>query len=276
MLATDDKHNTSAFGELLSFTSYLFQHAHRSTRASLYTYNTLLIIRLIVEDQVLAKQLCSDEKKATVRLCRQRQPYLTLIRGERTYAAIILDILIDGINHNLRRRLDVEFYILLSFIRFLNTYDSDIKQLYNAQHLVEQIVNVIALALTTGEAFLPDNAAADDLFYKLVETGDILKTFRDSFNLSKNGSMDVLISVSDHYFSLLEGSEKGKTKSKSLSPREVNKVIKQGYETLSIQARDGLDSWERFREADHRAVLKGIARVAVEDSKSLVNDADID
>jgi len=164
---------------------------------------------------------------------------------------------------------------LLSFIRFLNTYDSDIKGLHRSQYLIDNLVNVVALALTTGESFLPDNAAADDLFYKLVETGDILKTFRDSFSLSKNGSMDVLIGVSDHYFSLLEGSEKGKTKSKSLSPREVNKAIKQGYETLSIQARDGLDNWERYREADHRAVLKGIARIAVEDSKSLVSDTNL-
>ena len=47
----------------------------------------------------------------TVRLCRQRPPYLPLIRKERMTAAIILDIMVDGINHNLRRRLDVELYL---------------------------------------------------------------------------------------------------------------------------------------------------------------------
>ena len=48
-------------------------------------------------------------------------------------------------------------------------------------------------------------------------------------------------------------------------------MIKQGYETLSIQAKEGLDHWDKFREADHKMILKKIARVAVEDAKSLIN-----
>jgi hypothetical protein len=95
----------------LSLTSYLFQHAHRSLRASLYTYLCLYILDILVEDQSLLKQMCSDEGKMSVRLCRQRQPYLPLGKEDRVAASFILDIMIDGINHNLRRRLDVEFYM---------------------------------------------------------------------------------------------------------------------------------------------------------------------
>jgi len=94
----------------LSLTSYLFQHAHRSTRAALYSYLSLFIIQILVEDQLLVKRLCSEENKLTVRLCRQRQPYLPLVRGDRIPATVILDLMIDGINHNLRRRLDMDFY----------------------------------------------------------------------------------------------------------------------------------------------------------------------
>jgi hypothetical protein len=94
----------------LSLTSYLFQHAHRSTRASLYSYLSLFIMQILVEDQLLVKRLCSEESKFTVRLCRQRQPYLPLVRSDRIPATVILDLMIDGINHNLRRRLDVDFY----------------------------------------------------------------------------------------------------------------------------------------------------------------------
>jgi hypothetical protein len=62
------------------------------------------------------KRLCSEESKMSVRLCRQRQPYLPLVRSDRVPATVILDIMIDGINHNLRRRLDVDFYMYVIFI----------------------------------------------------------------------------------------------------------------------------------------------------------------
>jgi hypothetical protein len=105
------KGDASPLSAYLSLTSYLFQHAHRSTRAALYTYLSLFIVRILVEDQLLVKRLCSEESKLPVRLCRQRQPYLPLVKGDRVPAAVILDLMVDGINHNLRRRLDVELYM---------------------------------------------------------------------------------------------------------------------------------------------------------------------
>jgi len=163
---------------------------------------------------------------------------------------------------------------LLSFIRFLTTYAEDLRLLPGAQELINDLVNLIALSMSTGEAFLPDPTSYDDLFYKLVETGDILTKFRDAYDLSKQtsaSSIDTLISVSSHYHALLEEG-KGKARSKNLSPNEVNQIIKQGYETLSIQAREGLDQWEKFREADHKAALKRIARLAVADAKDLLQE----
>lgn len=41
-------------------------------------------------------------------------------------------------------------------------------------------MNLIALALSAGDAFLPGAAEYDDLFYKLVEAGDVLVKFRDN------------------------------------------------------------------------------------------------
>jgi len=110
-LPSEDKHEPSPISSYLSLSSYLIQHAHRSPRASHYTYISLYTIQILLEDQVLAKRLCSDESKTFVRLCRQRQPYLPLIRSERALAASIIDICVDGINHNLRKRLDVDLYM---------------------------------------------------------------------------------------------------------------------------------------------------------------------
>lgn len=298
----ETKGDASPMSAFLSLTSYLFQHAHRSQRAALYTHLSLFILQTLVEDQALVKRLCSEDNKLTVRLCRQRQPYLPLVRGSRTAVSVMIDIIIDGINHNLRRRLDVDFYTLslgillrilsylsrakarityhwselwrslLSFVRFLTTYVTDILAIHRSSTMVSLLVNLLAFALSSGENFLPDPAAYDDLFYKLVETGDILTKFRNAFDLGKSSSMQTLVNVSGHYHALLESKE-GNAGKKILSPKEVSSVIKQGYETLSIEAGEGLDRWERFREADWKVALKKVARAAVEDAKKLKEEA---
>lgn len=266
-----------------------------------------MVFRLMIEDPILCKRMCSEENKVPVRLCRQRQPYLPPVRTERTIATAVIDTMIDGINHNLKRRLDVNMYTLcvgillriisymsrsktrlpyhwselfrslLSLIRFLTTYAADLKDLQHINVLLDHVVNLLALGLSAGEAFLPTPAAYDDLFYKVVEAGDVLVKFRDTYGLANRptNSIGTLISVSTHYKTLLaEGGNKGGKGSKAggsqLTSLQVAEVIKQGYETLSIQAKEGLDSWERYREADERTLLKKVARIAVGDVRALV------
>lgn len=163
---------------------------------------------------------------------------------------------------------------LLSFVRFLTTYESDIKSIHKSSEMVDTLVSLLAFALSSGENFLPDSASYDDLFYKLTEAGDILVKFRDAYALSsQSGPTQSLVNVSSHYHSLLEDKGNGKARSKVLSPREVSDVIKQGYETLSIETSEGLDRWDKFREADHKSVLKRISRTVVEDAKLLTEDS---
>lgn len=100
----------SPFASFLSLTSYLLQHAYRSARVSQYGELALFTLRIVVEDPVLCKRICSDDTKRAVRLCRQRQPYLPLVQGDRVLATVIFDIMIDTISHNLRKRLDANLY----------------------------------------------------------------------------------------------------------------------------------------------------------------------
>lgn len=46
--------------------------------------------------------------------------------------------------------------------------------------LLDSVVNVIAISLSLGDAFLPSPSDYDDLFYKIIETGDVLVNFRDT------------------------------------------------------------------------------------------------
>lgn len=304
------------FCAFLSYTSYLVHHAYRSPRATTYGLLNFLILRIIIEDLALCKILCDSENLLAVRLCRQRQPLLPGTLKSRPAAAPILDILVDSINHNLRRHLDIPLYIsciglihrllsyltftrtrlayhwsllwqtLLSFLRFLTTYAPSLTvQDPDLPLLINPFLATLALAVISGDSFLPDPAAYDDLFYKLVEAGDYLSRFKKAFhmhltepsqniNASSNGPttapIDILIQVATHYHDLVEA-EKGKGRmGNNMSPREVSKVIRQGYDTLNLPVMEGLDRWDRFREGDERGMLKRVARVAVEDTKKLL------
>ncbi|TKA32230.1 hypothetical protein B0A54_14994 [Friedmanniomyces endolithicus] len=296
-----DKEEPPPFSTFISFTSYLYQHAYRSARASSYAYLTLLILFILVEDAAIAKLLC--ETTAPVRLCRQRPPFLPFPKTDRSYAAAIIDLLADGINHNLRKRLDTAFFAqtltvlsrlltyltrsrtklqyhwselwrsLLSFVRFLNQYAEDMHALPGTTQLVQSLVDLLALALTGGEALLPDETAYDDLFYKLVESGDALVKLRDTYQLGKpdgkGAAIEALLGVSQHYQEVIESH---RAKKEHLSPREIQKIIRQGYDTLNVEAQgDGQEQMRGFREADIKNEVKRFLKVVVADAVVLVS-----
>ncbi|KAL2196994.1 hypothetical protein P885DRAFT_68893 [Corynascus similis CBS 632.67] len=311
---TPEKGEEQPFASFISLTSYLLQHAYLSQRTTLYCHLNLMVFRLLIEDPVLCKRICSEDSKVPVRLCRQRSPYLPVVRGERILATAVMDTMLDAINHNLRRRLDAGLYTLcvgillriigymsrsrtrlqyhwadlfrslLSLVRFLTTYAGDLKPLPHIDTLLDHVVNLIALGLSAGETFLPTPAAYDDLFYKVVESGEVLIKFRETYGLANraSNSIDTLVNVSTHYKEMLTvGGDSGKGDGKGngaagkgarsqLTSLQVAEVIKQGYETLSIQAKEGLDSWEKYREADERTLLKKMARAAVGDVRAMV------
>ena len=147
--------------------------------------------------------------------------------------------------------------------------------------LLDSLTNVVAFCLSAGDSFLPTPAAYDDLFYKLIETGSVLALFRDAYNLkapsgtaTENGisshSVDILISVSTHYHDLLE-SQKSRGK-RRVDPKDVHEIIKNGYETLSIQAKDDLDHTVAWKESERKAELKRIGRCVVEDARKVIRE----
>ncbi|MCJ1372448.1 hypothetical protein MMC20_003672 [Loxospora ochrophaea] len=303
--AATSKSRPSPFSAYLSLISYILHHASRSPRATLYGRLSLLTLRTIIEDPLLCRSLFA-EVSIPVRLCRQRPPFLPFILTSRPAAAQIVDIVIDTLNHNLRRRLDIDLYTaalhlihrlicflsqtrtrfpyhwsflwqcLLSVVRFLVTYSPDLSTQPNLSSLLAPLINSLTLAASAGNAFLPDPAAYDDLFYKLVEASDHLVRFKKAYYPSRSSAdavplpIDNLIHISQHYNALLETARSQGKMGKNLSPREVTKVIRQGYESLDVSFSEGLDGWERYREGEERGLLKKCARVAVEDARKVV------
>ncbi|KAI5302467.1 hypothetical protein KEM56_000676 [Ascosphaera pollenicola] len=294
----------SPFSAYLSLTSYLLSHAYRTERASVYAEINLFALRVMIEDPMLCKQICSDSNKRPVRLCRQKAPFLPLVQGDRVLATAVVDILVDAINHNLRRSLDMNLYChtitilfrlftylssnktrltyhysqlwrtLLNLVRFLTQYSSDFLQNPKVTTLTSSLTDLITFCISAGDTFLPDPASYDDLYYKVVESGSILQTFKNIYKptsvknqVRNERSIETLLSVANHFNSLLFMPEKDKqqppankekgpeedaaesrsvtprpssAKKKHLSPKEVHEIIKQGYDTLSIQAAEEL------------------------------------
>ena len=261
----------------------------------------MLTIRVLVEDSILSKQMCVGDHKVAVRLCRQRAPFLPVVSSLRPPASVILDVCTETLSHNLRRRLDVDLYnlalgimlrvvtalgrskirlqhhwayiwgALLSLIRFLTQYASDLSLLPQIKELIcTPLTNLIALCLSTGDLFLPDASTYDDLLYKLIETSALTR-FRDAFHLTTppaEHAIHTLIAVSSHYHALIEERHGKRTHQ---SPTAVQAIIKQGYETLNIEARDEFGRWEPWREGAAKAELKKMIRTVVEDARLIVD-----
>lgn len=194
-------------------------------------------------------------------------------------------------------------------MRFLTTYSSDLSSTLHIQTLTSELVDLLTFCITAGDTFLPDPSSYDDLFYKLVEVNPILIRFRDTYTHlatppkatnTNSGKADkistdpaftinTLISVSEHFFTLLfhaDGKDKPSSsangngnpsdqspplRKRRLSPREVHQIIKEGYSTLSITPREDIINWEKWRETDWKPQLKRIARIAVDDTRTVIS-----
>ncbi|KAL8724950.1 MAG: hypothetical protein Q9181_006601 [Wetmoreana brouardii] len=208
------------FSAFLSLTSYILNHAYRSTRVTLYGLINLTTLRILIEDQTCCTKIFDPSFSISVRFCRQRQPFLPSTPSPRPSAAAILDIAIDTVNHNLRRRLDIPLYIacinilhrllsyvvmtrtrfpyhwpllwqtLLSLLRFLTTYASSVAHDPDLPALIDGFLATLSLAVCRGDSFLTDTKVHDDLFYKIVENGHLLPRFKEVFaNLGRSSGM---------------------------------------------------------------------------------------
>lgn len=121
--------NETGLGAFLSFASYLLQH-NRTQRSSPYSQLCLVILQIMVEDPATYPYICSIPQSqdlpsiltdasgianaanamAAVRLCRQRQPVLPLVKQPRPMAAVLLDVILGFLKHNMKKKLQIDCF----------------------------------------------------------------------------------------------------------------------------------------------------------------------
>ena len=83
---------------------------------------------------------------------------LPLVRSGRIPATVIFDVLIDAINHNLSRALNVDFYhlLLVVLLRIIShLYRSRTRLAYHFQHLFRCLTDLLRFFATNVDALTP-------------------------------------------------------------------------------------------------------------------------
>ncbi|KAF9182389.1 hypothetical protein BGZ51_004759 [Haplosporangium sp. Z 767] len=225
---TTGEHKETGLGSFLSFASYLLQH-NRTQRSAPYTQLCLIIILILVENPISYPHLCSipqaqdpsigqlDPVKAVdamanVRLCRQRQPVLPKVKQSRPMAAVLLDVILGFLKHNMKKKMQIDCFriaiaiifsvasrfkslrvrlpyhwvemwnTLQGLIKFLQTNAKAIQQHPEARDLVAETIDLINYFVTFGDLIMPDPASLYALYYEIVRSGidpfvDLIKEF---------------------------------------------------------------------------------------------------
>ncbi|KAG0245275.1 hypothetical protein BGW41_002744 [Actinomortierella wolfii] len=181
-------------------------------RSAPYTQLCLIILSIIIESPSAYPYLCSipnsedtsGQREAgtfAVRLCRQRHPLLPKVKHARPLAAVLLDVLLGFIKHNMRKKLPIESFrlvigniyglahrfkrlrvrlpyhwvevwnTLLGFIKFMHSNMESLEHRPDARELVAESIDLVNYFVTYGDMIMPDPGSLYSLFYEIVRTG---------------------------------------------------------------------------------------------------------
>ncbi|KAG0057634.1 hypothetical protein BGZ83_007007 [Gryganskiella cystojenkinii] len=218
------ENSETALGAFLSFSSYLLQH-NRTQRSAPYTHLCLIIMLILVEDTAVYPYLCaipSAQDMATpqsqanqslslaqVRLCRQRQPLLPKAKTARPLAAVLLDVILGFLKHNMKKKMQIDCFRLAvaivfaissrfktlrvrlrkclvdkaayhwvemwtslqGLVKFLQANAKTFQHLPDARDLVAETIDVVNYFVTYGDLIMPDPGSLYALYYEIVRSG---------------------------------------------------------------------------------------------------------
>ncbi|KAF9300911.1 hypothetical protein BGZ74_007337 [Mortierella antarctica] len=217
----------------LSLASYLFQH-NRTHRTSPYTHLCLITLLILVEDPTLYPYICSiprsqdaspsihgqQASETSVRLCRQRQPVLPKVKQARPLGAVLLDVILGFLKHNMKKKMQIDSFriaisiiislasrfkslrvrlsyhwvemwnTLLGVVKFLHTNMKVFQNLPEARDLVAEVIDLVNYFVTYGDLIMPDPASLYALYYEIVRSGiDVFSELTKEFTISVQPSL---------------------------------------------------------------------------------------
>jgi len=193
---------------ILTLSSYLFAHASSSAssspRAIPYANLSMKILLAMVENSDILTVFCQPSPH-TIRLCRQRPPFLPMSPPLRPPVGALLDSCVLWLRHNLRKRLEVSSYItslsiayrviwfvnkkrirleydwtefwraLIGLLNFLSNKLESLATTGGVERLAREAILVLDLAISRADTFLPTPQSIHEFIYELVRSSPVLK-----------------------------------------------------------------------------------------------------
>ncbi|GAA6042532.1 hypothetical protein JCM8097_004653 [Rhodosporidiobolus ruineniae] len=209
---------------LISLTSYLACHASLSPRAQLYSRLALVLLLILVEE---GEGKLTQEEAEEIRLCRQRHPMLPHTTAPKRPIDAMIDTVVIYLRHNLRKRLDVETYIvalrllqrifqqlktervrldrdwvivwrsILALSRFVVSQISTLRSTSDkVDVLISQIFVTSCYAAYWAESILPSPSEQAHLYYELLHAEQTLSSLSDLLGITSIASPVIASSAS--------------------------------------------------------------------------------
>ncbi|XP_045535885.1 armadillo-like helical domain-containing protein 3 [Papilio machaon] len=163
---------------------------------------------------------------------------------------------------------------LIALLKFLVTNENTLLKRHNIFVMAQQVVNIFNLFITFGDTFLPTPASYDQLYYELIRMHQV---FNNLFYMALRYSTgdgeykaealrlaNCLVNVRAiiQHFSPKIDSWLNSQNLSTPTEDQILEIVRKNYDSLILKLQEGLESYERYSEREHRALLVRLVRAA--------------
>ncbi|PZC72715.1 hypothetical protein B5X24_HaOG210694 [Helicoverpa armigera] len=169
---------------------------------------------------------------------------------------------------------------LIALLKFLVTNESTLLRRHNIFIMAQQVVNIFNLFITFGDTFLPTPASYDQLYYELIRMHQVFdnlfymalrySTSDGEFKAEALRLANCLVNVRaiiQHFSPKIEAWLASQNLS-TPTEDQILEVVRKNYDSLILKLQEGLESYERYSERDHRPLLSRLVLAARQRSDS--------
>ncbi|XP_063826710.1 armadillo-like helical domain-containing protein 3 [Ostrinia nubilalis] len=164
---------------------------------------------------------------------------------------------------------------LIALLKFLVTNESTLLRRHNIFVMAQQVVNIFNLFITFGDTFLPTPASYDQLYYELIRMHQVFdnlfymalrySTGDGEYKAEALRLANCLVNVRaiiQHFSPKIEAWLASQNLS-TPTEDQILDVVRKNYDSLILKLQEGLESYERYSERAHRALLARLVSAAL-------------
>ncbi|KAL6073252.1 Armadillo-like helical domain-containing protein 3 [Balamuthia mandrillaris] len=287
-----------------TFCSYIFQDV-KDQRSVCYAKLCLIILSCVFEDDAVNDILHDPQYQCNAAIFQKQLKKQSPETNDRPMVCTVLDILIQFMRYNLKKKLAVDLYCkaigvlrriicyeknqekrlnfawrdlwdcLFTLIKFISL--PDMFERADILNLCVEITTVFNLFITYGDIFLPQPSDYDVLYYEIIRESKTLETFYyyvDRYDSSNNlvQHLDNISTIIRHFTTKIDQWEAAHPERSITTPAQVIDIIKNNYESLKLTLQDDLDHYEHYLENPKEVpFFRSLVRTIVCDYKQSIH-----